>query len=107
MANEVTSTYSWGNETLAQSIGQNMKTNGQDERVAKRISTELDNIENQLLDELSKPEKDSKGNQVRDSGKIEELQVRYRRALRLYEVMQELMRNGHEILMRAIQSLRV
>ena len=106
MAEDITN-YTVSSGSLAQSLINGLSRSGQEENAAGAVANQLENIEDQLLKELAKPEKDSQGNKVRDEGKIEVLQVKYKRAMRMYEALQQVLRNAHEIMMRAIQNLRL
>jgi len=86
---------------LANRIHSNLLKNDKEEHVVEKVSEDLYNIESKLLNQLSLPE------EKRDQGLIEKLQVKYKRAMRVYEMMQELMRNAHEVMMRVIHNFRV
>lgn len=106
MANDIGS-YAVTSGSLAQSLINGLRQSGEEEAAAGAVSNQLENIEDQLLKELSKPEKAQNGVAGRDEGKIEVLQVKYKRAMRMYEALQTVLRNAHEIMMRAIQNMRV
>ena len=90
-----------GSQALGKTVAQNLKSSGQDEKVANKVSSSLQDIENQLLEELSK----SDG--AKDSDKIQALQVKYQRALRCYEAFSTMMRNAHESMMAVIRNMRL
>jgi len=87
--------------SLPSTVAQNLKSEGRDEQLARKASASLQSIENQLLEELSKPD------DAKNQNKIQALQIKYQRALRFYEVLSTMMKNAHDVLMSVIRNLRL
>jgi hypothetical protein len=85
-------------QKLAKAISVNLKTPGAANKVADTIGESLNDLEKQLLAEYSKP--------TIDEGKISSLQVRYKKAERVFEAFQAFMRSAHERMIRVIQNIR-
>lgn len=84
---------------LATTIAQNLSTKGEDEATARKVGNSLSSIEDKLMKMYSDPKA--------DQGKLKSLEVQYQRALRTFQAFMELMRNANEIMLRAIQNLRI
>jgi hypothetical protein len=96
-----TSVNTAGTQPLAKTIAYNLQNNGQDERVAAKAASSLESIENNLLTELSKPD------DAKNQNKIQQLQIRYQRALRFYEAFSTMMKNAHDTMMSVIRNMRL
>ena len=84
--------------SLSGSIQENLAATGKWEKTAAAAGEQLDSIETQLLNELSKADP--------DEGKVQKLEITYKRAQRVYETIRELISSMHETMMRGIQALR-
>ena len=96
-----TSVNAVGTQPLAKTIAYNLQSNGQDERVAAKAASSLESIENDLLTELSKPD------DAKNQNKIQQLQIKYQRALRFYEAFSTMMKNAHDTMMNVIRNMRL
>ncbi|NLF25272.1 MAG: hypothetical protein GX589_06400 [Deltaproteobacteria bacterium] len=96
-----TSVYAAGTRPLAKTIAHNLQSNGKDERVAAKTASSLESIEDKLLTELSKPD------DAKNQNKIQQLQIKYQRALRFYEAFSTMMKNAHDTMMSVIRNMRL
>ena len=84
---------------FADQIAQNLRSNGEYEKRAKKIGNTMSNLEDRYLAALANP--NSK------EGDLKALEIKYQRAMRAYEAFRTLMQNMHEMMMRGIQALTI
>lgn len=94
------------NSKLANTISVNLKTEGGYDTAAGKIAENLAKLEHQLMDLYSQASKATDAEQAKIQGDIATAQFKYQRAMRVYEGLQTLMKNMHEMFMRGIQNIR-
>ena len=97
--NEIAAAQTNASSGFSANLAQSLSKTGAWEKAAGAAGTKLNTIESQLISELSKADP--------DEGKVQKLEIMYKRAQRVYEIIRELINSMHETLMRGIQSLRI
>lgn len=97
--NEIETVSTYTSTDFSASLSRNLLETGAWERAAGTAGGKLNSIEAQLIGELSRADP--------DEGKVQKLEIMYKRAQRIYEIIRELISSMHETMMRGIQSLRV
>lgn len=86
----------WGKLDLNKTLA-----NGAAEKALTKMGSELGSIQNQFLEEVSKPV------EQQNQGKIQSLQMKMQSVMRTMTAVSEMMRSLHEMFMALIRNLRL
>ena len=86
---------------LGNNIEKSLKRDGELEHAGAKIANTVQGYEDQLL-KLYADNADGK-----NEAEIQQVQIKYQRALRVMQLFSDLVRNAHEMMMRIIGNLRL